>query len=480
MPSRLSPRTKYALVLFVSLLCMFGAGHVLALFDNGSFEAGDFSGWVVEPVLNQGLTLPEPYSGQSINLAAGGLNTSTILGGPGTPHLSLSDPDITDIKFPRFGNYVARLGDKTINNNTNVISQSTVVAASDIDPFDKKVHARFAFLPVMENPLHNSYEQPFFYIALRNLDTNELLYENFTFSGQAGVPWKAWDTSGALLYLDWQVVDIIVGDSSVVGDRLQLYAIAAACSLGGHYGYVYLDGFGPFLPGLFVTKTAPSTIEPGDSLTYDFVARNTGSETLNNVVVQERIPDQTTFVSVSDKRCQANGKILSCNFGTLRPRDGISFRMTTTVALTATGDIVNGDYKISGDNYPALLGQTVITKVINPTSVNLQRFSAIHRDGKVLIDWQTSAEFHTLGYLLYRSTTGHRHDAERITPNLIPSIGPSGGTYHWEDTTAQPGIVYSYWLAETAADGSDQEYGPTFTAGSTLLGQRLFIPLTFR
>lgn len=460
---------------------LVGATSALALFNNGGFEAGDFSGWQVDPLLNPGLRGVEPFSGASMALVRGGTNTSTVLGGAGVAPLSMTDPVVSDIHFPRFGSYVARVGDTTVNLNTNIISQSVTIASTDVDPFDQKVHARFAFLPVLENPGHPPAEQPFFYFALRNIDpakgSDKLVYEKFIFSAQPGIPWRS---SGGTLYTDWQVVDVVIGDRSVVGTQLLAVAIAAGCSQAGHYGYAYIDGFGAFLPGLFVTKTAPGTVFPGQLLTYSFVARNTGTAAIDNVVLTERVPDQTAFVSVSDKRCQESGGVLTCALGRLASGAGVSFKMTVRVGAAASGTITNGDYQIAGAGYPALLGQAVTTKVQDPTSITLARFAATREDGRVLLDWSTSAEVQSLGFHVYRSATGLWADAERITPALIPAKGAGGGSYQWADVTALPDAIYHYWLEETTTSGALHEYGPVFTAPSPFLKLRIFVPLALR
>lgn len=47
-----------------------------------------------------------------------------------------------------------------------------------------------------------------------------------------------------------------------------------------------------------------------------------------------------------------------------------------------------------------------------------------------------------------------------ITPQLIPALGSSQGTYEFVDTNTVPGATYSYWLVEVDTQGLMQEYGP--------------------
>jgi len=67
----------------------------------------------------------------------------------------------------------------------------------------------FAYAPVLEDPAHNPQEQPWFYVSVRNHTRGDaLLFEQFTFSGQPGVPWQ---TNGGYKFTDWQLKDIVPG-----------------------------------------------------------------------------------------------------------------------------------------------------------------------------------------------------------------------------------------------------------------------------
>lgn len=77
------------------------------------------------------------------------------------------------------------------------------------------------------------------------------------------------------------------------------------------------------------------------------------------------------------------------------------------------------------------------------TAVTLASFSAVERNGRVLLRWRTAREADLLGFELYRSA-----DRSRIKLNkrLIQSVrGTAGHRYAWIDRRA-PGTATRYWL----------------------------------
>jgi uncharacterized repeat protein (TIGR01451 family) len=346
-------------------------GVLWALFVNGGFEAGDFSGWTQTTYLNPGLTGSPPFSGASIVRNPGGPQQSAVVTAA-TPETGV-DPQLgatATLKFPKFGLYSGRVNYTIPNQTSNTISQQSVVAAGDVDSSDGLVHIRFAYAPVLENPGHSPSQQPYFYIAVRNVTKgNALLFESLNFSNQSGVPWKPSPINSGVLYTDWQLADIAPGNAQLaVGDNIEIEVIGAGCSPSGHYGYIYVDAFGSLLPGLSVVKTADKTVvSPGDSLTYTFTYRNSGSTTVNNVLVTETIPAQTTYVSVTNPgACSFAAGVVTCNFGTMNPGASGTFGVTVTVDAGATVSIDNGNYTIAGDQVGASLGPVVSVPITGP------------------------------------------------------------------------------------------------------------------
>ena len=110
------------------------------------------------------------------------------------------------------------------------------------------------------------------------------------------------------------------------------------------------------------------------------------------------------------------------------------------------------------------------------TAVTLANFQALGGPGRVQLTWQTFLEIDMLGFNLYRSTT---LDGERVQLNasLIPaqSLGLMVTDYAFIDVTAQPGVVYYYWIEAVELSGST-DYPPQQAVGL----YPIFMPLMAR
>lgn len=210
------------------------ASPAFAIFQNGGFELNNYSSWLIGGGSNPGLTGAPPFTGANIQI-----NGSSP--GPATLVTNIQDARAPTLVLPRLGQITSKLNDENGGSLVTTLRQVDTVTAADIDPSDGLPHIRFSFAPVLEDPSHSADDQPYFYVALRRVSDNSLLYEQFAYSGQAGVnflngpaPWK---------YLEFQDVDITL-PANAVGEQVELTVIASDCSLGAHGGYVYIDGFG--------------------------------------------------------------------------------------------------------------------------------------------------------------------------------------------------------------------------------------------
>ena len=70
----------------------------------------------------------------------------------------------------------------------NSLRQQSIVGAGDIDPSDGKVHARFVYLPILEDGGHPQAQQAYFYVVVRNVTKGTVVWERFAFANEAGVP----------------------------------------------------------------------------------------------------------------------------------------------------------------------------------------------------------------------------------------------------------------------------------------------------
>ena len=361
------------------------------MFTNGDFEADAVgatppTGWTVQNYLNSagvsGTSSAPPSSFAALNLSGLGtaVNETFVVGGATQSQV---DPDLgagQAFRFPAYDARAARVNYKDLtvfgkNKNSNLIRQSMTVGLTDVDPADGQIHVRFAVAPVLENPSHAFNQQPYFFIELLNLTRGTSLYSAFNVAGQAGVPWRTTTsvrTGNATQWLDWQLIDIAPGNAALTaGDVVQLTVVASGCSLGGHFGRIYVDGIGAFIPGPFVAASAPQSVNAGGTLTYTLTYSNGGTSAAVGARVDLVTPPKTTFASVSGAPAACtvpavgSAGTISCPLGTLAAGASGSFTVTVNVSASATGTIVNGNYSISAINATTLLGAKTTTTVIS-------------------------------------------------------------------------------------------------------------------
>ena len=217
-----------------AVLCAISL-QAAAIFHNGGFESGDFSGWTTGYGTNNGLTGSQPFTSASINLGSGGSFRGAVVS---------AGPDLVGapITLPHVGGRTARVNNGDTGGYANFISQTDVITNADRDAGDQKLHVRFDYAVVLENPGHDPDEQPFFFVRVRDVTAGTTLYEDFSFAGQTGTQFQPLaNTSYA--YLNWKGADVVVPDASV-GHSIEVYLLASDCSPSAHLGYAYLDGFG--------------------------------------------------------------------------------------------------------------------------------------------------------------------------------------------------------------------------------------------
>jgi uncharacterized repeat protein (TIGR01451 family) len=284
------------------------------------------------------------------------------------------------VAYPKFGqrtavvNYVppgimgvaAVSGDQR---NVNTLTQQMTVAMGDVDPDDGEVHVRFALAPVLGNTNHPQNQQPYYFVQLRNVSQNKLLYTSIQFSNQAGVPWI---TSGSVVYTNWQLVDVAPGSANLaLGNTVELRVVAAGCSQSGHPGHVYVDGFGTTLPGLYASASASASANAGTDLTYTIRYKNGAAAGVTNATIDFATPPNTTFQSFSSTGTCTQPTIgaagtVSCNVGSVAAAGSGSLQVTVRVDPGASGPITAGNYTIRADGVSRLLGSHVVTTITNP------------------------------------------------------------------------------------------------------------------
>ena len=188
----------------------------LDFFENNGFETGDDTGWSHETHTWQNPTAGSfaPEKSQIVSSGA--------------------DELIPLIQKVYHGNYAFRVNDFLGRYHISSVSQSGTV------PTMTNPTLEFYWAAVLQDPQHPPDVQPYIELEVVNETSGNTLYYRHFYSNDPS--YSGWINSGLVGWkgIPWQKVIVNLGDS--IGDMVRLKVIAADCGLGGHGGYVYIDG----------------------------------------------------------------------------------------------------------------------------------------------------------------------------------------------------------------------------------------------
>jgi hypothetical protein len=216
------------LVTLVAALALTSPAY--ALFTNGGFEAGNFSGWTLEygnvisntaapvwGVTPYGTVLPATITAASPNLAGQTLHVN-----------------------PYNGTYMARINDTIGDYHATRIYQTDTLTAADIGD---TVYVNWGAMLV--DPQHPVIDQPFFSITVRQ---NGAIVDSFSANAsQAANPVNGWTNAGNYGGVLWYKADQYQYDltgSWAIGDTITVDMFVTDCGQGAHGGFAFLDGIG--------------------------------------------------------------------------------------------------------------------------------------------------------------------------------------------------------------------------------------------
>jgi hypothetical protein len=381
--------SKSSFLFLILSVGIFIGQEMSAQFINGGFEIG-VSGappnppWIVTAYLNpvDGVTLETPQTEAALNLTDGDgeeLDLTYLTNSSSGPQCQ---PDANlgagaSLRWPRYGNQCALINEEGRNQNANSLSQTATVNAGMINPLDGKVHVNFVMAPVLENPHHMPYQQPYYFIQLTDDTQNTILYEDFGALDDPDIPWQMVIITNVTEYdyTDWQLIDVAPAATNVaIGDQLTLTAIASGCSLGGHMGEMYIDGIAgasTAIPGINVAGAAAQAALAGDNLTYTLVYRNGSPSAEAGVGLCFNTPQNTTFQSVNAPGLVAippqvgmPGAVL-CTLTNLASGASGSLTVTVNINPGTTGTITARNYYIYSNVETPLIGPKVSTLLVN-------------------------------------------------------------------------------------------------------------------
>jgi hypothetical protein len=224
-----------------------------ALFTNGGFETGDFTGWTLEYGTNYG---------SGINW--GTTNSYLAPVSAVVTSANSAQPGQTLPVVPYNGTYMARINDINGYYHATRISQTDNISQSDLDN-GSTIFVNWGSLLV--DPSHPVADQPYFAIDLK---VNGVTVQNYNANASThGTAGSGWDLAGSdyapnplygspLYYKhDTWSFDL---SSYKVGAQVSLSMMVADCAYSGHGGYAYLDGIGTTYQPPVTSVPEPSVV----------------------------------------------------------------------------------------------------------------------------------------------------------------------------------------------------------------------------
>ena len=137
---------------------------------------------------------------------------------------------------PFGGNYSVKLGNDNIGQEAEGISYTFTVPAS-VDTFT----FTYFYAVVFEDPGHDPSQQPRFFVSAYDVATGSIINcAAFNYVATSSLPgfYKS-RTNSSVLYKNWTPVSLQF--AGLMGKQVRLEFKNADCTLGGHFGYSYLD-----------------------------------------------------------------------------------------------------------------------------------------------------------------------------------------------------------------------------------------------
>lgn len=235
-------------LIIITTVMLMSASPAFALFTNGGFETGDWTGWTLD-------------YGERYNSTSTTDNSTAITWGQADHGLKLvmdntatMPGQFTDID-PYNGNYMARINDIYGSYHATKISQTDTISQQDIDD-GATIYVNWGAALIEPSNAHPADAQPYFGITLTvGGDVQTFTADALT---KQGGGWTDIGDSGGDL---WYKSGTFSADISTyaLGTSVTIEMFVSDCSWGGHGGYAFLDGIG-------TTYQPPAIPAPGAML----------------------------------------------------------------------------------------------------------------------------------------------------------------------------------------------------------------------
>ncbi|PJF30527.1 MAG: hypothetical protein CUN52_03970 [Phototrophicales bacterium] len=120
----------------------------------------------------------------------------------------------------------------------------------------------------------------------------------------------------------------------------------------------------PDTPILTLTKSAPVTVQEGETFTYSLTLSNTSTlASANNIVITDVLPTEVVYVS-NDGGCSESSGTVTCNIATLGTSSSITINITVTT-IGVAGDIITNSATVDADELATPLSSNIVNTGID-------------------------------------------------------------------------------------------------------------------
>ncbi len=210
---------------------------------NIDFESGNLSNWVATKGYNP------LYTG----------NTSGCCLNPGGQQAIMSGAGLDPAGgFPVVcpgGTYSLRLGSSATGGLADRVEQTFMVTAAN-------ANFTYKYAVVLEDPGHTPTQQPSFQIEMLDSTGSQIPCTYYSVTAAGNIPgFLNSATMANVRYKPWS--SVVADLTALIGQNVTIRFTTYDCSLGGHFGYAYIDG-----SCLAFMKTSNDTICAGTQTTY--------------------------------------------------------------------------------------------------------------------------------------------------------------------------------------------------------------------
>jgi len=215
---------RFFTALILILVALFGRGQTGFCPTNMDFELGDFTGWECR---YGAATNPLPLP--NIGVLPG---RHTIISAPGGIDPYGGFPEV----YPYGGNFGVRLGNNSSGNQAESISFTYTIPTGTT-----QFSILFHYAIVLQDPNHTPSQQPRFKARITDVATgNPVPCVDFDFISSSSLPgFQVSPVNPTVIYKDWTPVSINL--AGLIGRTIKLEFSTFDCTLGGHFGYAYID-----------------------------------------------------------------------------------------------------------------------------------------------------------------------------------------------------------------------------------------------